>query len=72
MKFGFIIVGAVIAAIGVAVLLGKFSFTQKEEVFKAGPVSVESDKQKTVPQWGGILAVVVGGALVLVGATRKS
>jgi hypothetical protein len=72
MKVGFIIVGAVVAAIGVAVLLGKFSFTQKEEVFKAGPVSVESDNQKTIPQWGGILAVVVGGALVLVGATRKS
>lgn len=72
MKAGFIIVGAVVAAIGIAVLLGKFSFTQKEDVFKAGPVHVEADTQKSVPQWGGILALVVGGALVLVGVTKKN
>lgn len=72
MKAGSIIAGAVIAAIGIAILLGKFSFTERESVFKAGPINVEADKQKTVPEWGGILAVVVGGALVLVGVTRKS
>jgi hypothetical protein len=72
MKVGFIIAGAVVAAIGIAVLLGKFSFTQKEDVVNAGPLHIEADKQKTVPEWGGILAIVVGGALVLVGATKKS
>lgn len=72
MRIGLIIAGLVLAGLGVGVLLGKVQYTQKEDVLKVGNVfSAQVNEQKTVPQWAGILGLVVGGVLVLGGALRK-
>lgn len=66
--------GILCLAAGVAGLLyGRFTYTKDTEVIKLGPVELSVKEQKTVnvPMWAGVGAMVVGGALLLLG-TRKS
>jgi TRAP-type C4-dicarboxylate transport system permease small subunit len=66
--------GILCLAAGVAGLLyGSFTYTKDTEVIKLGPVELSVKEQKTVnvPMWAGVGAMVVGGALLLLG-TRKS
>lgn len=72
MRMGLIIGGILLAAIGVAAFTGNFNFTSKEKVIEIGDLSASVDKTRTVPQWIGGVAVLVGLGLVVVGATRKS
>ncbi|HET6545608.1 MAG TPA: hypothetical protein VFG55_02550 [Rhodanobacteraceae bacterium] len=72
MRTGFIIVGIIIAALGVAAFIGKFNFNQDKEVLKIGDVSASVQQEKTVPQWIGGIGIIVGLGLIVVGATRKS
>ncbi|GAC1622704.1 MAG: hypothetical protein NVS9B10_06960 [Nevskia sp.] len=72
MRIGFIIAGLIIAAIGVAAIMGKFEYQKTDTVLQVGDLKANVQHDKTVPQWAGILALVVGGGLVLVGATKKS
>ncbi len=66
-----IIVGIIVIALGVATIMGEFNFEKKDEVAKVGDVSLSATHDKTVPQWAGILGIVVGGALVLGGALKN-
>ena len=66
-----IIVGIVIVALGIAATMGKFNYEKKDEVAKVGGVSLSAKHDQAVPQWAGILGIVVGGALVLGGALKK-
>jgi hypothetical protein len=71
MRIGLIVAGLIFAGLGVGVLLGKFQYTQKEDVLKVGDVfAAQVSVQKTVPEWAGIAAIVVGGALALGGILR--
>ncbi len=72
MKLSLIIVGVIVAALGIASVTGKLSFQQKDEVAKIGDFSATVEKQKSAPQWLGIAAIVVGGVLVLGGALKKN
>ncbi|WP_293393157.1 hypothetical protein [Nevskia sp.] len=72
MRYGIIIVGLVVAALGIAALLGKFEYEKTSTLAQVGDLKAEVKHDKTVPQWAGILALVVGGGLVLVGFTRKA
>ena len=66
--------GILCIAAGIAGLLyGSFSYTKDTEVIKLGPVELSVKEQKTVnvPMWAVVVAMVVGGALLLLG-TRKS
>lgn len=72
MRYGIIIAGLVAAAIGVAALMGKFEYEKTSTLAQIGDLKAEVKHDKTVPQWAGILALVVGGGLVLVGFTRKA
>jgi len=71
MRYGFIIAGLIIAAIGVAAMMGKFEYQKTDTVLQVGDLKANVQHDKTVPQWAGILALVVGGGLVLVGAVKK-
>lgn len=71
MRTGLIVIGIVIAAIGVAAFTGNFSFENKEKVLQIGELSASVERTRTVPQWIGGVAVLVGLGLVIVGATRK-
>jgi hypothetical protein len=68
-----ILAGLILAGLGLGVLMGKFQYTQNKEVVKIGDVfSAHVQEDKTVPQWAGIVGLVVGGLLLLGGALRKS
>ncbi len=65
---------AVLLIIGGALGLayGGFSYTQNTHEVKVGPVDLSLKEKKTidVPVWAGIAAIVVGGALLLVGKPK--
>lgn len=71
MRTGLIVAGIVIAAIGVAAFTGNFNFESKEKVLQVGELSASVERTRTVPQWIGGVAVLVGLGLVVAGATRK-
>lgn len=71
MRMGLIVAGLIIAALGIAVVMGKFEYQKTETLLQVGDLKANVQHDKTVPQWAGILALVVGGGLVLVGVTRK-
>ncbi len=72
MRMGFIIVGLVIVGLGIAALLGKFEYQKTDTVLKVGDLHADVTHDKAVPEWAGILALVLGGGLVLVGVTKKN
>ncbi|MGJ7554548.1 hypothetical protein ACSFBX_19355 [Variovorax sp. RB2P76] len=65
---GILLVVAGIAAIG----LGSFSFTKETHQAKLGPLEFSVKEQQTVniPAWAGVAAIVVGGALLLLGGRK--
>jgi hypothetical protein len=67
------LVGVLCIAAGVAGLLyGNFSYTKDAEVIKLGPLELSVKEKETVnvPLWLGVGAIVVGGALLLVGGKK--
>lgn len=68
------IVGLVLIVAGIlALAYGGFSYTKETTAVKLGPVelSVKEKEQVNVPVWAGIGAIVVGGALVLLGGKKN-
>jgi len=66
---------AVLLIIGGALGLayGGFSYTKNTHEVKVGPIDLALQEKKTidVPVWAGIAAIVVGGALLLMGNRPK-
>ena len=52
---------------------GSFSYTKETHEAKLGPLELSvSDKQTVnVPVWAGVGAIVIGGALLLVGSKNR-
>jgi hypothetical protein len=71
MRIGLIVAGILIAALGIAGFLGKLNFNHDKEVLKVGDLSATVQQEKTVPQWLGGIAVLVGAGLVVAGAVKK-
>jgi uncharacterized membrane protein len=70
---GLALVGVLLIAVGIVVLaVRSFTYTTKEKVLDLGPIQATADKEHNVYLYpaAGIVAIVVGGALVLFG--RKS
>ncbi len=67
-----IISGVALIVIGIA-LLGQYSYTTEDSIFKLGPIEAKAERQHTFalpPEEG--WALMAGGTVVLVvGATRK-
>jgi uncharacterized membrane protein YidH (DUF202 family) len=51
---------------------GSFSYTKQTHEVKIGPIemSVQDRQTVNVPVWAGVGAIVVGGALLLLGARK--
>jgi hypothetical protein len=67
------IAGIVLIAAGaLALVYGSFSYTKDTTALKVGPLELTVQEKKTVnvPMWAGIGAIVVGGALLLLGAKK--
>ena len=63
---------ALIAAGILALVFGSFSFTKETHEAKIGPLELSiKDKQTVnVPVWAGIGAIVLGGALLVLGGKK--
>ena len=67
------IIGILLVVAGIAGLgLGGFSFTKETHQAKLGPLefSVKEQQQVNFPAWASVAAIVVGGALVLLGGKK--
>jgi len=67
------IIGILLVVAGIAGLgLGGFSFTKETHQAKLGPLefSVKEKQQVNIPAWASVAAIVVGGALVLLGGKK--
>lgn len=71
MRLGLIVAGLIIAGLGIAATMGKFQYNHTKEVVKLGDLSLKAQEQDTVPQWAGIVGIVVGGALFAGGLLKK-
>ena len=71
MRIGLIIAGIILAVAGFFAYTGRLNFNHDKEVLKIGDLSATVQQEKTVPQWIGGVAVLVGIGLVVVGAMRK-
>lgn len=66
---------AAIALIATGVLglaYGSFSFTKEAHEAKLGPIALSVTEKQTVnvPVWAGVAAILVGGALLVVGGKK--
>ena len=59
------IIGIILILAGAWVTLNGGSFTTREEVVGIGDVSITADRERPIPMWAGIGAIVVGGVLVM-------
>jgi uncharacterized membrane protein len=67
------IVGLVLIVAGVLGLAyGSFSYTKETHEAQVGPLTLSVKDKETinVPVWAGVVSIVVGGALLLVGARK--
>ena len=53
----------------VGLMYGKFSYTKDTHTAKLGPIDLSVKEKETVniPVWAGVIAIVVGGGLLLAG-----
>jgi outer membrane murein-binding lipoprotein Lpp len=72
MRLGLIIAGVIVAALGIATLMGKFNYQKTDEIARIGDFKADMKHEVPVPQWVGIVAIVIGGVLLIGGASRKS
>jgi multidrug transporter EmrE-like cation transporter len=63
---------ALIIAGALGLAYGSFSFTKQTHEANVGPLKLSVTEQETVniPVWAGVGAIVIGGALLLVGGKR--
>ncbi|MBS0431696.1 MAG: hypothetical protein JSS21_04735 [Proteobacteria bacterium] len=71
MRAGLIVIGILIAALGLWVALGKFTYNDTETKAQLGPVKVQATEEKSVQPALGYVGIVVGAGLVIAGAMRK-
>jgi len=64
---------ALIIAGVLALMFGGFSYTKDTSAAKIGPIelTVKDQRQVNVPVWAGVVAIVVGGALLLFGSKNR-
>ncbi len=66
---------AIVLIIGgvLGLVYGGFSYTKETHEAKLGPIELSvKDKQTVdVPVWAGVAAIVIGGALLLLGSKRS-
>ena len=67
------VIGALLVVAGaLGVVFSSFSFTKETHQAKLGPLefSVKEKQTINIPAWAGVAAIVVGGALVLLGGKK--
>jgi hypothetical protein len=72
MRGAMIVIGLILVIGGAAAFFGKLEYPHDKEVAKIGNISATVSQDKTVPQWAGGIAALVGLGLIGAGAMRKS
>ena len=72
MRIGLIIAGLILIVGGVMGWMGQFEYTKDKEVAKIGGLSASVRTERTVPQWIGGIAALVGVGLLAAGAMRRN
>lgn len=65
------IIGILLILAGGWVTLNGGSFTTREKVLEIGDLEVTADRERPIPMWAGIGAIVLGGVLVVSGMQKK-
>ena len=71
MKSVMLVVGVLLLGLGIASTLGLLEITDRKEVLKIGEFEASVERQRSLPPWAGVVAIVAGTALVVAGALRK-
>lgn len=71
MRAGLIIVGLILVAAGIWVVAGHAFYQQTDTLVQVGSAKLTATQNKGVPQWIGIVGIVVGALLAIGGFTRK-
>jgi hypothetical protein len=71
MRGAMLVIGLILIIGGAAAFFGKLEYPHDKEVAKIGNLSATVSQDKTVPQWAGGIAALVGLGLVAAGAMRK-
>ena len=71
MKLVLVVAGVLLLAFGLASTLGLLELTERREVLKIGEFEASVERERTLPPWAGIVAIVAGTALVVAGAMKK-
>ena len=66
------IIGILLILAGGWVTINGGSFTTREEIVDIGDIEISADRERPIPMWAGIGAIVLGGVLVVVGMQKKS
>ena len=72
MRGALIAIGLVLVIGGAAAFFGMIQYPHDKEVVKVGGFSASVSQERSVPQWIGGVAALVGIGLVLAGAGRRS
>jgi hypothetical protein len=72
MRGALIAIGLILLIGGAAAFFGMIQYPHDKEVVKVGDFSASVSQERTVPQWIGGVAALVGIGLVVAGAGRKS
>ncbi len=71
MRAGLIVIGIILLAAGIWVVAGHAFYPQTETLLQIGSAKLTATHDEGVPQWIGIVGIVVGALLALGGFLRK-
>jgi hypothetical protein len=67
------IAGLVLIVLGVVALAYQgFTYTSRETIVDLGPIHATAERQRTIPPWVGITAIVGGVVLVVAGGRKRA
>ena len=72
MRIGLFIAGIILIIGGVMAWMGQFEYTKDKHVASIGNLTASVQTERTVPQWIGGVAALVGVGLLAAGAMRKN
>lgn len=72
MRGALIAIGLVLLIGGAAAFFGMIQYPHDKEVVKIGGLSASVSQERSVPQWIGGLAALVGVGFIVAGAARRS
>jgi hypothetical protein len=71
MRYALIVLGLMLAGVGVAIWFGRVSYPVEHDVVKVGNLSVTLTRERPIPQWLGGVTGLAGVAIALLGTKYR-